>query len=80
MRAGVSGTAFAHQEDNATGRIDLTISRTGDVVGATGAGTLAAVVFDAVAPGTVSFRISGVAGGPGGNIPLQFTPATVTVK
>jgi type II secretory pathway component GspD/PulD (secretin) len=80
MRTGVPSTAFAHQEDNAAGRIDITISRSGDVVGATGGGTLAAMIFDAVAAGTVSFRVSGVANGPGGSIPLQFTPATVTVK
>ena len=80
MRTGVPGTAFAHQEDNAAGRIDLTISRSGDIVGATGGGTLAALVFDAVAAGTVNFRVSGVASGPGGSIPLQFTPATVTVR
>ncbi len=80
MRTGVPGTAFAHQEDNAAGRIDLTISRSGDIVGATGGGTLAALVFDAVAAGSVNFRVSGVASGPGGSIPLQFTPATVTVR
>jgi hypothetical protein len=28
----------------------------------------------------VNFRVSGTATGPGGSIPLQFTPATVTVK
>jgi hypothetical protein len=81
MRTGVPNTAFAQQADNAAGRIDITISRTGDVVGATGSGTLAAVVFDAVAPGTVNFRVSGTANGPGTrSLPLQFTPATVTVK
>jgi general secretion pathway protein D len=80
MRTGVPSTAFAHQEDNAAGRIDLTISRSGDIVGATGGGTLAAMVFDAVAAGTVNFRVSGVASGPGGNIPLQFSPAVVTVR
>jgi type II secretory pathway component GspD/PulD (secretin) len=80
MRSGVPTTAFAHQEDQAAGRIDVTISRSGDLVGATGSGTLAAVIFDAVAPGTVNFRVSGVASGPGGNVPLQFTPATVMVK
>jgi general secretion pathway protein D len=80
MRAGVPNTAFAQQSDTAAGRIDITISRSGDVVGASGSGPLAAVVFDAIAPGTVSFRVSGTATGPGGNIPLQFTPATVTVK
>jgi hypothetical protein len=80
MRAGVPNTAFAQQSDSAAGRIDITISRSGDVIGATGSGPLAAVVFDAVAPGAVTFRLSGTANGPGGNIPLQFTPATVTVK
>jgi len=80
MRAGVPNTAFAQQTDSASGRIDITISRSGDVVGATGSGPLAGVVFDAVAPGTVNFRVSGMANGPGGTIPLQFTPATVTVK
>jgi len=80
MRTGVPNTAFAQQADNAAGRIDITISRTGDVVGATGSGPLAAIVFDAVAPGAVNFRVSGTASGPGGGIPLQFTPATVTVK
>jgi hypothetical protein len=80
LRSGVPGTAFAHQEDNAAGRIDLTISRTGDIVGATGGGTLAAMVFDAAAAGAVNFRVSGVASGPSGNIPLQFTPASVTVR
>ena len=80
MRTGVPNTAFAQQADNAAGRIDITISRTGDVVGATGSGPLAAIVFDAVAPGAVNFRVSGTASGPGGGIPLQFTPASVTVK
>ena len=80
MRAGVPNTAFAHQEDQAAGRIDLTITRSGDVVGATGSGTLAAVIFEAVAPGAVNFRVSGVANGPGGTVSLQFTPAAVTVK
>ena len=80
MRSGVPTTAFAHQEDLAAGRIDLTITRSGDVVGASGSGTLAAVIFEAVAPGPVSFRLSGVASGPAGTVPLQFTPAAVTVK
>jgi hypothetical protein len=80
MRMGVPSTAFAHQEDQAAGRIDLTITRSGDVIGASGSGTLAAVIFEAVAPGVVNFKVSGVASGPGGTVPLQFTPAAVTVK
>ncbi len=80
MRMGVPTTAFAHQEDLAAGRIDLTITRSGDVVGASGSGTLAAVIFEAIAPGAVDFRLSGVASGPGGTVQLQFMPAAVTVK
>jgi hypothetical protein len=80
MRAGVPNTAFAHQQDSAAGRVDITISRTGDAVGASGSGSLAAIVFEAVAPGTVNFRASGVASGPTGPVALQFTGTTVTVK
>jgi general secretion pathway protein D len=80
MRSGVPTTAFVHQEDLAGGRIDFTITRSGDVIGASGSGTLAAVIFEAVAPGAVTFKVSGVASGPGGAVPLQFTPAVVTVK
>ena len=80
MRQGGSQVAFAQQVDPATGRIDITLSRTGDTVGATGSGVLASLIFDAVAPGAVTFAPSGVASGPGGAIGLQFSPATVTVK
>ena len=80
MRQGTMATAFAHQEDNAAGRVDITISRTGDTVGATGSGTLAALVFEAITPGLASLRVSGVASGPAGAIPLQFSQALVTVK
>jgi type II secretory pathway component GspD/PulD (secretin) len=80
MRQGGVSAAFAHQEDTAAGRLDLAVSRAGDTIGATGSGTIAAVVFEPVAPGSVSFRSSGVASGPGGPITLQFAPATVTVR
>jgi general secretion pathway protein D len=80
MRQGGSNVAFAQQVDPAGGRIDLTLSRTGDTVGATGSGVLATLIFEAVAPGAVTFTPSGVASGPGGPIPLQFSPATITVR
>jgi general secretion pathway protein D len=80
MRQGGSAVAFAQQVDPAGGRIDITLSRTGDTVGATGAGVLATLIFEAVSPGAVTFTPSGVASGPGGTIPLQFSPATVTVR
>jgi general secretion pathway protein D len=80
MRQGGAQVAFAQQVDGASGRVDLTLSRTGDTVGASGSGLLAAVIFEAVAPGSVTFTPSGVASGPGGGVALQFVPATVTVK
>jgi hypothetical protein len=80
MRQGGGAVAFAQQVDSAAGRVDVTLSRTGDTVGASGSGLLAAVIFEAVAPGSVTFTPSGVASGPGGGVPLQFVPATVTVK
>ena len=47
------------------GRVDITITRTGDTVGASGAGMLAAMVFDAVAAGTSPITVSGAATAPG---------------
>jgi hypothetical protein len=39
------------------------------------------VVFDAVAPGTATFALTGVAAMPDGrSVPVTFLPATVTVK
>ncbi|MDP1568534.1 MAG: cohesin domain-containing protein, partial [Vicinamibacterales bacterium] len=81
MRQGGVNAAFSQQVDAATGRIDLVITRTGDETGATGGGLLAAVLFDAVAPGSSPVATSGVATGPGGETrPLQFAPVTVTVR
>jgi general secretion pathway protein D len=80
MRQGGAEVAFAQQVDSAAGRIDFTLTRTGDTVGAAGSGILASVLFDAVASGAVTFAPSGVASGPGGGVSLQFAPATVTVK
>jgi general secretion pathway protein D len=80
MRQGGAQVAFAQQVDPAAGRIDITLSRTGDTVGATGSGILASLIFEPVAAGTVVFAPSGVASGPAGSIALSFSPATVTVK
>jgi general secretion pathway protein D len=80
MRQGGISVAFAQQVDSASGRVDITLSRTGDVVGATGSGLLAAVTFEALAPGSATFTPAGVATGPAGSIPLQLVPATVTVR
>jgi hypothetical protein len=81
MRQGGVTVTFAQQVDANAGRVDITISRSGDTVGASGAGMLAAVVFDAVATGSSPLTLSGVATGPGGTaVPLLFQSASVTVR
>ncbi len=81
MRQGGVATSFTPQIDAAAGRVDIAIVRTGDQVGATGSGLLAALLFDAVAPGSAVISASGVASTPeGGAAPLQFSPVTVTVR
>jgi hypothetical protein len=72
---------FTPNTDAASGRIDLTLVRTGDTIGASGSGLLAAIQFDAVAPGTSSLSVSGVAANPAGApIQLQVVPGTVVVR
>jgi len=81
MRQGGVGTTFTPQIDAAGGRVDIAIIRTGDQVGASGAGLLAALLFDAVGPGSAIVTASGVASTPeGAAVPLQFSPVTVTVR
>ena len=79
MRAGGATVAFSQQ---VTGnRIDITLARGGDATGASGTGLLAAILFDAVAPGSSALTLSGAATGPGGAVMgLRFAPATVTVQ
>jgi hypothetical protein len=81
MRQGGVATTFTPRIDAATGRVDIAITRTADQAGASGAGLLAALVFDAVGPGGSIVQVSGVASTPeGGAINLQFNPVTVTVR
>jgi len=63
------------------GRIDIIIARASDATGVSGTGLLAAVLFDAIAPGTTTLTVSGTGTGPG-NTPmgLQFRPVTLTVQ
>jgi general secretion pathway protein D len=79
LRSGGATVAFTQQANG--GRIDITISRSADATGVSGTGLLAAILFDAVAPGTVTLTASGTATGPG-NTPmgLQFRPVTLTVQ
>ncbi len=79
MRSG--GTTATFTQQVSPGRVDLTIIRSSDATGATGTGLLAAVLFEAVAPGSATLSVSGVATGPGGTpMGLQFRPVIVTVQ
>ena len=81
MRQGGVGTSFTPRIDAAGGRVDIAITRTSDQVGASGAGLLAVLVFDAVGSGSSSLSVSGVASTPeGAPLTLQFSPVTVTVR
>ena len=76
MRQGGATVSFTQQIDATRGRVDITVTRTGTPSGASGSGMLAALVFDAVAPGTAPITVSGAATAAGGaGIALQFTPA-----
>ncbi|MBI1873945.1 MAG: hypothetical protein HYS05_08660, partial [Acidobacteria bacterium] len=81
MRQGGTAASFTQQVDAASGRIDITSTRTAGLPGAAGSGVLAAIVFDAIAPGTATLGSSGVATDSAGTpVPLQFSAVAVTVK
>jgi general secretion pathway protein D len=81
MRQGGATATFTPRIDSATGRVDIAIARAADQAGAAGTGLLAALLFDAVAPGSSVINVSGVANGPDGNpLQLTFSPVTVTVR
>ena len=81
FRQGGVAQAFNQQIDANAGRVDISVTRAGDQTGASGTGLLAALVFDAVAPGTATFTLTGVSAQPDGrSVPVTFIPATVTVR
>ncbi len=81
MKQGGVTPTFTQRADPATGRVDISIARSGDPLGASGSGLLGAVLFDAIAPGPAPFAVSGVATAPDGSaVPLTFTPTAATVK
>lgn len=72
---------FSQVVDAASGRVDITVTRTSDTIGATGAGMVAAVIFDAIGGGASPLALSGVATVVGGApVQVQFVPASVTVR
>jgi len=81
LRGDGAKTSFVPTIDANIGRIDLAVARPGDTAGASGSGVLASVVFEAIGAGTSQIALSGIGVGPTGQpVPLQFVPATVTVK
>jgi general secretion pathway protein D len=79
MRSGGGSTSFTNQVVG--NRIDITITRAGDVTGATGTGVLAAILFDAIESGGATLTLSGSATGPGGvAMGLRFAPVTITLQ
>jgi hypothetical protein len=81
MRQGGVTATFVPRPDPNSGRVDIAIARTNDQTGASGGGLLAALLFDAIAPGSTPISVSGVANAPDGSpILLTFAPVTVTVR
>jgi hypothetical protein len=79
MRSGGATATFTQQVS--PGRVDVTISRAADAGGASGTGLLAAIVFDAIAPGSATLTLSGTGTGPGSTaMGLQFRPVTIAIQ
>jgi general secretion pathway protein D len=80
MQGGISPT-FVPKVDTMAGRIDLVFSRPAGQSGASGTGLVGAVAFTGGKPGSAEIAVTGVAtSSQGESIPVQFTPARVTVK
>lgn len=81
LRQGGVAVTFTQQVDSAAGRIDISMTRTGDSVGASGSGLLAALLLEPVGAGSSALTPSGVATNPqGAPVPLSMSPVTVVVK
>jgi len=81
MLQGGAQVTFVPSVNTVTGRIDVTLSRQAARTGASGSGLLGAISFTAGTAGSTDFTVSGVATTTAGQtIPLQFSPARVTVR
>ena len=79
LRSGGANVTFTQQANG--GRIDITISRGADATGVSGTGLLAAILFDAIAPGTVTLTRAARQQAPATRRwALQFRPVTLTVQ
>ena len=81
MRQGGAEVTFTQQVDRTVGRVDLVLTRPGDQTGASGSGVLAAVVFEALRPGSATLTPSGLGLTPAGApVAISFTPAAVVIR
>ena len=81
MRQGSLEVAFSQQVDPIAGRVDISLTRIADLTGASGSGLLAAILFDAVSPGSATLTASSAALTPAGAlVPTQSSPVTITVR
>jgi hypothetical protein len=81
MRQGGVTASFTPRINAAEGRVDIALSRTADQTGASGAGLLAALLIDAIAPGSTAISVTGVGADPSqAPVVLTFAPVTVTVR
>ncbi len=81
MRQGGAEVTFTQQVDRTGGRVDLVLTRPGDQTGASGSGVLAAVVFEALRPGSATLTPSGLGLTPAGApVAISFTPAAVVIR
>jgi general secretion pathway protein D len=81
MRQGGTTVSFTPKIDNAAGRVDISVTRTADQIGASGGGLIGSLFFDAVGTGSSMIQVSGIATAPdGAPIQMQFSPVTVTVR
>ena len=81
MRQGGAQATFTQDVDAQTGIIRMTTTRNDDGTGVSGAGLLAALLFDAVGPGSVTLDMNGTVSTPAGtSLELEFSTATMTVQ
>ena len=81
MRQGGVTASFTPRIDAANGRVDIALARVADQTGASGAGLLAALLFDAIGPGSGTITVTGVGNSvDNASVPLSFSPVSVTVR
>jgi general secretion pathway protein D len=81
LRQGGVNVAFEHRVDAAAGRIEITLTRSSDSTGASGAGLLAAILLEPAAEGSLTLSASGIATTPqGAPVVLSFVPVAIAVR